>query len=181
MKKKEDLRKDYVFILQHKEYFQEYFDLLGYELKINENSGVIGLVNYNGTGRLRLKKIESILLLIFRLLYIEKRKELGLHDDVVILAEEIHEKYGMLKINAKPNLDKTSYVDTLKIFKRYNLISIIDTDITKADARIKIYPSIHFAVSVDNIDELYENVGKKLRSYRTGGEKGYDDEEIDED
>lgn len=180
VKKKEDSRNDYLFILQNKAYFEEYFDLLGYELKINENSEVIGLQNYNGTGRLRLKKIESVILLILRLLYIEKRNELGLHDDVIILIESIHEKYGMLKIDSKPNIDKTSLKETFRLFKKYNLIWPIDSDVTKPEARIKIYPSILFAVSNENINELYERVKDKLDHYLNGGENGYD-EEVDED
>lgn len=180
VKRKEDSRSDYIFILQNKAYFEEYFDLLGYELKINENSEVIGLLNYNGTGRLRLKKMESVLLLILRLIYIEKRNELGLHDDVIILAESIHEKYGMLKIDSKTNIDKTSLKEAFRVFKRYNLISTIDSDITKPEARIKIYPSILFAVSSDNINDLYDRVNDKLDHYLNGGETAYD-EEVDED
>lgn len=180
VKRKEETRNDYIFILQYRSYFEEYFDLLGYQLKINENSDVIGLINYNGTGRLRLKKIESIILLIIRLLYIEKRNELGLIDDVIILSESIHEKYSMLKIDSKMNIDKTSLKEAFRIFKRYNLVSPIDSDITKADARIIVYPSVLFAVSSDNINDLYERTNKKLDSYFNGGETTYD-EEIDED
>ncbi|HHT97101.1 MAG TPA: DUF4194 domain-containing protein [Clostridiales bacterium] len=180
VKRKEDTRNDYIFILQYRTYFEEYFDLLGYQLKINENSDVIGLINYNGTGRLRLKKIESIILLIIRLLYIEKRNELGLIDDVIILSESIHEKYSMLKIDSKMNIDKTSLKEAFRIFKRYNLVSPIDSDITKADARIIVYPSVLFAVSSDNINDLYDRTNKKLDSYFNGGETTYD-EEIDED
>lgn len=73
VKKKEETRNDYVFILQHRQLFSEYFSYLGYQVEINEGHGVVALVNINGTGRLRLKKIESILLLILRLLYLEKR------------------------------------------------------------------------------------------------------------
>jgi len=180
VKRKEDTRNDYIFILQYRTYFEEYFDLLGYQLKINENSDVIGLINYNGTGRLRLKKIESIILLIIRLLYIEKRNELGLIDDVIILSESIHEKYSMLKIDSKMNIDKTSLKEAFRIFKRYNLVSPIDSDITKADARIVVYPSVLFAVSSDNVNDLYDRTNKKLDSYFNGGETTYD-EEIDED
>ena len=180
VKRKEDLRSDYIFILQNKEYFEEYFDLLGYELKINENTEVIGLLNYNGTGRLRLKKIESIILLILRLLYIEKRKELGMHDDVIILAESIHEKYGMLKIDSKINIDKTSLKEAFRVYKRYNLINTLDSDITKPESRIKIYPSVLFAVSNDNINDLYDQVKNKLDYYLNGGETA-NDEEVDED
>ena len=75
IKKKDDTRNDYIFIIQNKDLFNEYFDLLGYRIEINEMHGVVALTSQQGTGRLRLKKIESILLLILRLLYIEKRKE----------------------------------------------------------------------------------------------------------
>lgn len=180
VKRKEDLRSDYIFIIQNKEYFEEYFDLLGYELKINENTEVIGLLNYNGTGRLRLKKIESIILLILRLLYIEKRKELGFHDDIIVLAESIHEKYGMLKIDSKINIDKTSLKEAFRVYKRYNLINTLDSDITKPESRIKIYPSVLFAVSNDNINDLYDQVKSKLDYYLNGGETA-NDEEVDED
>lgn len=53
------------------------------------------LVNQFGTGRLALGKYESILLLILRLLYVEKRKELAtFSEEVTVLMEEIREKYA---------------------------------------------------------------------------------------
>ena len=39
------------------------------------------------------------------------------------------------------------------------------TDITQADARIVIYPSILMAVPTDNIDMVYEMTEQKLRDY----------------
>lgn len=176
VKKKEDMRSDYVFILQNRLYFEEYFDLLGYELRINENSGVIGLQNYHGSGRLRLKKIESILLLILRLLYIEKKKELGLSDEVIILTEDIHNKYNMLKIDAKSNLDKTTLRDTIRLFRRYNIVANIDTDVTYPEARIRIFPSVMFALSGDNINDLHQALEDRLSKYMTGGEVESDQE-----
>ena len=145
IKKKEDTRNDYIFIIQNKERFIEYFDLLGYKIIINENQGVIALSNISGTGRLRLKKIESIILLILRLLYVEKRKELSLTDNVIILTDEIHQKYNMLKIESKANLDKTTLRETIRLFKRYNIVTMIDRDVTMSDARLKIYPFIFYA------------------------------------
>ena len=70
LRKREDTKKEYMFVKQNVEMFVEYFDLLGYDLNINENQGVIGLINRFGTGRVELGKYESILLLILRLLYI---------------------------------------------------------------------------------------------------------------
>ncbi|MDD4169219.1 MAG: DUF4194 domain-containing protein [Desulfotomaculaceae bacterium] len=180
VKKKEDTRNDYIFIIQNKELFVEYFDLLGYKIEINENQGVVALTNINGAGRLRLKKIESILLLILRLLYIEKRKELRLTEDVVVLTDEIHQKYSMLKIEAKSNLDKTTLRDATRLFKRYNILTNIDRDVTLSDARIKIYPSVLFAVPNDNLNSIYEAINEKLNKYAMGSESS-DDEETDQD
>ncbi len=180
IKKKEDTRSDYIFILQNKALFVEYFDLLGYKININENQGVVALTNINGTGRLRLKKVESIILLILRLLYIEKRKELSLTEDVVVLTDEMHQKYSMLKIEAKLNLDKTTLRDTIRLFKRYNIVTNIDRDVTMSDARIKIYPSVLFAITNDNLNSMYDAINEKLNQYVMGGESS-DDEDVDQD
>ncbi len=178
IKKKDDTRNDYIFIIQNKDLFNEYFDLLGYRLEINEMQGVVALTSQQGTGRLRLKKIESILLLILRLLYIEKRRELSLNEEVVVLTEEIHQKYTMLKLEAKANLDKTTLRDTLRLFKRYNIVSNLDSDITMSEARIRIYPSVLFAVPNDNLSSLYEGIMEKLNKYMKGGEPSDDEETV---
>ncbi|MDD4493166.1 MAG: DUF4194 domain-containing protein [Eubacteriales bacterium] len=180
IKKKEDTRNDYIFIVQNKNLFNEYFDLLGYKVEINEMQGVVALTSLSGTGRLHLKKIESIILLILRLLFIEKRKELSLNEDVVVLTDEINQKYNMLKIESKPTLDKTMLRENIRLFKRYNIISNIDNDITLSDARIRIFPSVLFAVSNDNLTGMYEAINEKLNKYVNGGEQN-DDEEVVQD
>lgn len=180
IKKKEDTRNDYIFIIQNKDLFIEYFDLLGYKIQINDMQGVVTLTSVSGTGRLRLKKIESIILLILRLLYIEKRKELSLNEDVVVLSDEIHQKYNMLKIEAKLSMDKTVFRDSIRLFKRYNIISNLDSDITMSDARIRIYPSVLFAIPNDNITGMYDTINEKLNKYVNGGEPN-DDEEAMQD
>lgn len=181
LKKKDDTRNDYIFIVQNKELFIEYFELLGYTIEINEMYGVVALSNMYGTGRLRLKKIESVVLLILRLLYLEKRKELSLNEDVVILADDIHQKYDMLKIESKLNIDKTMLRDAVRLFKRYNLIYNIDADVTKSNARIRIYPSILFAVTNENVTQMYEAINDKLDKYINGGDSDNYEEANDED
>lgn len=44
-KQNPDTREDYRFIIKNKVVFERYLDILGFELKINENNGVINLVN----------------------------------------------------------------------------------------------------------------------------------------
>ncbi len=170
LKKKEDTRKEYIFVRENKEMFAEYFDLLGYDVKINEDQGVIALSGQYDTGRLQLTKGDSILLLILRLLYIEKRKEISSsYEDVIVLMEEIREKYALLKLNTKPVMDKGMEKRMVSLFRKYNIIRNLDSDVNQADTRIVIYPSVIMAVAVDDINEYYAMTERKLKEY--SGEK----------
>ena len=184
LKKHKDTVSDYNYVINNREAFTEYFDVLGYEVIIDEQNGVIGLDNPAGTDRIRLKKIESILLLILRLLYIEKRRQLSQIEDVIIISDEIYDKYNMLKMNSR--LDKTTVRNTLGAFQRYHLINKLDSDASNPDTRIMIYPSILFAVTVSSLDELYNSAKDKLDKYSLGGDplgtnESADGEEADED
>ncbi|MBR4760382.1 MAG: DUF4194 domain-containing protein [Lachnospiraceae bacterium] len=177
LRKKEDTKKDYTYIRENRDQFRNLFDLLGYELKINEDQGVIALVSQYDTGRLQLNKADSVMLLILRLLYIEKRKELSSsYEDVTVIMEEVREKYNLLKIRSKPVMDKGMERRMVSLFRKYNIILNLDSDITQADARIIIYPSVMMAVPVENINEYYELTEKKLKEY-AGEAAGYGDEE----
>lgn len=181
LKKREDTRKEYIFVRQNRELFVPYFDLLGYDLKINEDQGVIGIANQFGTGRLLLGKYESIFLLILRLLYIEKRKELAtFSEEVTILMEEVREKYAMLKVKTRPMLDKSLERSMVSLFRRYNLIQNLDSDVNQPDARLVIYPSIIMAVPVENINEYFEMTERKLNEYAGGKEDGKSEEDPDQ-
>ena len=178
LKKKEDTRKEYIFVRENKELFAEYFDLLGYQVKIDEDQGVVALTSEFETGRVQFTKLESMELLILRLLYLEKRKELSSsYEDVTVLMEEIREKYAVLKVKSKPVMDKGMEKHMISLFRKYNILKNLDSDVNLADARIVIYPSVLMAVTADDINELYANTEKKLREYAASGTK---EEESDE-
>lgn len=180
LRKREDTKKEYVFVRQNRELFVPFLDLLGYDLKINEDQGVIGIVNQFGTGRLALGKYESIFLLILRILYVQKRKELGVFsEEVIVLMEEIREKYAMLKIKAKPMMDKGTEKHMIGLFRKYNLIQNLDGDVNQPDARIAVYPSILMAVAVEDIHEYYAMTEQKLKEYAGGKTDGESEEDID--
>jgi len=182
IKKNKDTISDYNFILNYREYFISLFDVLGYELVIQEDQGVIGINNPAGTGRIHLKKIESMLLLILRLLYIEERKKISQTGDVVIIVDQVYDKYNMLKMQNK--LDKTTLRNSMGLFRRYHLIQNLDADMSNPDTRVIIYPSILFAVANASLDDVYQAAKDKLEKYGRGGEDradSSDDEEVDED
>ena len=182
IKKNKDTISDYNFILNYRNYFISLFDVLGYELVIQEDQGVIGINNPAGTGRIHLKKIESMLLLILRLLYIEERKKVSQTGDVVVIVDQVYDKYNMLKMQNK--LDKTTLRNSMGLFRRYHLIQNLDADMSNPDTRVIIYPSILLAVANSSLDDMYQVAKDKLDKYGRGGEDradSSDDEEADED
>ena len=182
IKKNKDTVSEYNFILNYRDYFVSLFDVLGYELVIQEDQGVIGINNPAGTGRIHLKKIESMLLLILRLLYIEERKKVSQTGDVIVIVDQVYDKYNMLKMQNK--LDKTTLRNSMGLFRRYHLIQNLDSDMSNPDTRVIIYPSILLAVANTSLDDLYQSAKDKLDKYGRGGEDradSSDDEEADED
>ena len=182
IKKNKDTVSEYNFILNYRDYFVSLFDVLGYELVIQEDQGVIGINNPAGTGRIHLKKIESMLLLILRLLYIEERKKVSQTGDVIVIVDQVYDKYNMLKMQNK--LDKTTLRNSMGLFRRYHLLQNLDSDMSNPDTRVILYPSILLAVANTSLDDLYQSAKDKLDKYGRGGEDradSSDDEEADED
>jgi len=180
IKKDKNTASEYNFILNYRDYFISLFEVLGYELVILEDQGVIGINNPAGTGRIHLKKIESMILLIIRLLYIEERKKVSQNGEVVVIVDQIIDKYNMLKMQNK--LDKTTMRNVMGLFRRYHLIFNLDSDMSNPDTRVIIYPSILLAVANANLEEMYQAAKDKLDKYTRGGEdraEAYDDEETD--
>ena len=178
LKRNKDTASDYNFILNYRDKYVSLFEVLGYELIIQEETGVIGINNPTGTGRIHLKKIESVVLLILRLLYIEERKKVSQTGDVIVLMDQVIDKYNMLKMQNK--LDKTTLRNTMGYFKRYHLVQNIDSDMANPDTRVIIYPSILLAVSNASLDEMYQTAKDKLEKYSKGGDDRADSSE-DED
>lgn len=173
-------RTDFFFILQHKKEFSDYFEMLNYEILFDEIQCVIGLKNLQGTGRIQLNKIESIILLILRILFLQKKNDLNQQsDDIVVTMQEINDKFSTLDIKNKPTLDKMTEVNFVRLFKRFNLIDNLDSDVNQSDARIIIYPSILMAVPVENVNSYYEKMESRLAQYKGDVVNGSEsDEEI---
>mgnify|MGYP005758354793 FL=1 len=170
-KQNADTKSEFYFIMRQRPVFERYLGVLGYTLEINEEYGVIQLVNRENYNHLHLKLYDSIILLILRILYDEKKRELSL-TDVVVNIGDIQEKYLSLKIREK-QIDKTTMNNALRLFRRYNLIGILDKDLLKEESRIILYDSILMAVRVEDI----KRVSDMLALYRKGGAEDENSEE----
>lgn len=165
-------KSDYYFVIKHKSRFAEYLSILGYRLEMNEEYGVIQITNPQNYNRLNLKLFESIILLILRILYDEKKRELSEINEVIVNLGDIQDKFLSLKIRDKM-IDKTTMGNALKLFRRFQILETLDKDLSNEESRILIFDSVLMAVKVDDIKQAYE----KVEIYRKGGKE---DEEIDE-
>ena len=169
-------RSDYYFVLKHRDIFRKYLDVLGYRLEINEEYGVIQLTNPQNYNHLNLKLFDSVILLILRILYDEKKRELSVSDEVIVNLGDIQDKFLSRQIRDKM-IDKTTMRNALSLFRRFQIIETLDKDLGNEESRILIFDSILMAVRVEDIRQAHE----KLEVYRKGkvSNEETDENEID--
>lgn len=179
LKECSDTKNCYYFILKEKELYTAFFDLLGYDIVINEEYGIIAINNSFGTGRIRLRLLDSIILLLLRLIFIEEKKKLSQTEQVIIYVDELYERYRGLK---NERLKKTDMKTVLGLLKRYHIVTNLDSDMGNPDTRIQIYPSVILALDTNELNDVYEETKCKLDKYVNGGEpdNNADEEDTDE-
>ena len=156
-------REKYYYVINHEESFRQIFLPIGYTLVVHRNLRVIQLINNHGSGRVILKKYESIILLILRLLYVEKRESLSTSEDrVFATVEEIKNEYE--KLNLPRKFVRVLLEESLRNIKRYNLLKVEDR-LSDMDAKIRIYPSVMLAMPDVGLNKAYEETAKLLAQY----------------
>ncbi len=166
----ENMREKYFDVINHEADYRELFRPLGYTLVIHKVLRVVQVISRYPSGRVELKKYESILLLILRLLYVQKRESLSTNENqVLVTVEEIKDEYDKLSFPRK--LDQQLLTDGLRTLKRYNLAAAIDKlgDLT---ARIQVYPSVMLAMPETPIKEAAEKTREYLLLYTKAVEEG---------
>ena len=162
-------REKYYYVINHEESFRQIFLPIGYTLVIHRNLRVVQLINNHGSGRIALRKYESIILLIYRLLYVEKRESLSTNEDrIYATVEEIKNEYE--KLNLPRKFDRAFLEDSIRNIKRYNLVQVADK-LVDMDARIQIYPSVMLAMPDANISKAYDETVKLLSQYENSEEE----------
>lgn len=159
-KDKKDNIKYYYFVINYKQYFDEFFAILGMEVITNNDLGCIQLKSSYSQGILKLKKEETFIILILRILYQEKLINTTMNNSVLISIDEIHNKYQSFGFKRK--IFKTELVSALRLFKKYNLIDNLG-DMSMSSTKLVIYSTITQAIPVTNIQTVYEDI-KRLDS-----------------
>jgi len=162
---KEQDRQDFFFVKRREEAFRSFFDLAGWTLRLDPVHDVYQLINPTGGNRRRFSLEESLIFLIVRLLFEQRRHEVNLADAVMIKVADIQDVYLSLRIRERP-LDKTSLQNFIRVLRDYSLVEPLDSDLSDPDTRIVVYPSIMLAVDTEDI----QSAASLLERYRKNGE-----------
>ena len=165
----EETRDRYLYAINHLEELKKLFAQLGYTLAFHPAPlKVIMLVNeYEGT-QAKLLLYDSIILLICRLLYLQKREKLSVDGNrVIVTVEEIQLEYQKLNLRKLVQADLEKVMRTLK---KYNLARQLDR-LNDAAARIEIYPSVILALPDNVLRASQEETEKELAKYRASEEE----------
>jgi hypothetical protein len=173
-KKKPGDTNDYRFIIAYKEVFESFFTLMDFTLNIHREDEVVHIQNDSLFNHIRLRKTESILILVIRIIYQRKKDFITLDENVEIFLHEIHSELTRIGYLDHKRITKDKLKPALSFLRSYNIIDYIDRGLHD-DARIKIYPTILYVTNMESIKEVVQ----KLEGYMEGVETL--DEETDED
>ena len=143
----------YRFSVQNFKLVEDYFSLAGWGLKKDETAGVVAL-DGPPAARVNLNLEKTLALLIFRLLYEEKSREMTLHGERTVLQQDFVERYRAMTERV---LTKTSLLSILRRFQSLRLVRTLG-DEGDPETQIILYPSIPFALGGVSIDEMYERI-----------------------
>ena len=160
----------YIAARRYREELSEYFQVIGWEFRVDERYEIVWLLSTGMAHRRALTMEESIWLLVLRLIYEEKRTGLSLSTFPMATLAEIHAKYLALHL---PELKKTALQRLTQLSKQYRLADVLDRELSE-EARIRLFHTLALAVDGEELSDLH----KRLEIYRQRKED--DDEETAE-
>lgn len=167
-------REDYRDINRLKTEITNYFYLIDYSLEHDSNYKIFYLRSNDGKGKIKLKKMESVLVLLFRKLYYVKSKETGTSVEITVTFDELSDEINKTHL-FKDKMTKQLLKDSLLVLRRFKLIYFDSTNFNTTDL-FEIYPTIIHVVTTEDL-KLIEN---KLASYQNADDEECEDE-TDED
>lgn len=169
---KPDEKEDYYAILNFKKIMQDYFSIMDYELVLDDVYWIFYLKTTADRNRIRLKKLETIISLLLRLLYYQGNRNVNSSSNITTTVNNLLGEINKTGIY-KTGISNSDFFFAIKNLKRYKLINFNFTEL-KDDSLIEIYPTILHVITIDDINMLKD----KIDSYNYKGD-GLD--EINED
>jgi len=92
IRQKESDKEDYFFVVGHLTLFQNYFMLMDYMVTHYEADQIVALSTEANRNRTRLRRNDTIMLLVLRLLYQKKSKEATQLNQILVSVKDIQEE-----------------------------------------------------------------------------------------
>jgi hypothetical protein len=172
----------YNFIRRHQSLVEQYLDLIGWQLTVDERLSIAHVSHREGAHRYRFNRDTTLWLLVLRLLYAEQRESLSLSlsRHPTALVNEVYNRYAELSRN--PALKKkTSFAEALRTLSHYKLIRAVDGGTLRAtnlEQVIELLPILEIIIPATTITTLQERLDEY---FRTSAEEESSNVDADED
>lgn len=171
---RQDDYNDYYSVLGMRNLIENFFSMIDYDLVHIDTYKIFYIQTNADRNRLKLKKLETVIVLVLRLLYHKGSLDVNSSSDISTTLGKMITEINQTSI-FKNQVTKTEYKNALTLLRRYKLIDFSFTDFEKEDSVIVIYPTILYVAKIDNIDML----NQKIKTYIAIKES--DTDEVDED
>ncbi len=141
------ISREYSFVNRNFELFEDYLSLSGWEIYQDNQYGIIYVKNVDGYNRVELNKLTTVMLIVLRILYEEKRREAGLTNDVIV---SIGELFGKIvnEYSVYPKKPPQKEIkESFRILEHHHIIRKISDNYEDLESRIQVLPSVLIVVS----------------------------------
>ncbi len=167
---REEDRRHYRFVEKNLELFTRYLEMARWSLYLQKQYMVIQLYNMDERNRYSFNLQETIFLLILRLLYDEKRRDLRLTQQVLASGWEIQEKYLALQIKSRlPSKEVTHRI--LKRFSSFALLDLKKGHWRDPEALYQLYPTLLLVINPGDLEALTDWLREEAEPEETSGEE----------
>jgi len=164
-------RKCYLLIKDHLEYFKSLFDAIGNKLVVDDDYGYIGAIPELHFRTIKL--VESLFLLVARLVYEEEMMSMQSSNDLVRMSYEAFLlRYEALTGRERPE-NNSKFNESIGLLTRFGVIKLKSASVQGDDSEIRIYPGIMALVNKDTLEQIKELNGLDASEI----EEGEDDSE----
>ena len=163
------INSDYRFVERHFELFSGYLFYSGWDVRKDNQYGVISVENIYEYNRLKLDRFATFLLYTIRLIYEEERERVSLRNEIMTTTGQIIHKMLALNLMKRKPSDR-EIAEALRLLANHNLIQRISGPWEGADTKILILPSILFVVSNEKISRIYELLDSSEESLDLNGQ-----------
>ncbi|GAB1475489.1 hypothetical protein MASR2M70_03210 [Bacillota bacterium] len=146
---------EYRFVERHFSLFTEYLAYSGWDVRKDNQYGVISIENLYEYNRLKLDRFTSLILYTIRLIFEEERERITLRNEITTTTGQIIHKMIALNLFRKKPSDR-EISQSLRLLSNHNLIQKLSGVWENADARILVLPSILFVLPNEKISRIHE-------------------------